>query len=61
MKKINIFISFLLFLLFYSQVNARDVQKAQDIPMYKKRAHLGARKTEPIVTPRLGQISLLLT
>ncbi len=38
MKKINIFISFLLFLLFYSQVNARDVQKSAGYSYVQKKS-----------------------
>ena len=59
MKKIKMFISFLLFLLFASnQVKAGEAPKAQDIPMYRKRAHLGTRTTEPSVTASLDNNSL---
>lgn len=53
------FISFLLFLLFAStQVKAGEAPKAQDIPMYRKRAHLGTRTTEPSVAASLDNNSL---
>lgn len=61
MKKLKMFISFLLFLLFTSsQVKAGEAPKAQDIPMYRKRAHLGARTTEPSVTASLEQNQLIV-
>lgn len=47
-------ISFLLLLLFTSiQVKAGEAPKAQDIPMYKKVPHLGARTTEANVAVSL--------
>ena len=59
MKKLKIYISFLLFLLFTSiQVKAGDAPKAQDIPMYKKVPHLGTRTAEPSVTASLEQYQL---
>ena len=59
MKKLKMYISFLLFLLFTSiQVKAGDAPKAQDIPMYKKVPHLGTRTTEPGVTASLEQNQL---
>ena len=59
MKKLKIYISFLLFLLFTSiQVKAGDAPKAQDIPMYKKVPHLGTRIAEPSVTASLDQYQL---
>lgn len=59
MKKVKMYISFLLFLLFASiQVKAGDAPKAQDIPMYKKVPHLGTRTAEPSVTASLEQNQL---
>ena len=59
MKKLKMYISFLLFLLFTSiQVKAGDAPKAQDIPMYKKVPHLGTRTAEPSVTASLEQNQL---
>jgi len=59
MRKMKMYISFLLFLLFTSsQVKAEEASKAQDIPVYKKGAHLGARTTEPSVTASLDNNSL---
>ena len=59
MKKLKMYISFLLFLLFTSiQVKAGDAPKAQDIPMYKKVPHLGTRTAEPSVTASLEQYQL---
>lgn len=59
MKKLKMYISFLLFLLFTSiQVKAGDAPKVHDIPMYRKRAHLGTRTTEPSVTASLDQNQL---
>lgn len=59
MKKVKIFISFLLFLLFTSsQVKAMGAPKAQDIPMYKRVPHMGTRTTEPSVTASLEQNQL---
>lgn len=59
MKKVKMLISFLLLLLFTSiQVKAGDAPKAQDIPMYKKVPHLGARTAEPSVTASLEQNQL---
>lgn len=56
MKKVKIFISFLLFLLFTSsQVKAMGAPKAQDIPMYKRVPHMGTRTTGPGVTASLVQ------
>lgn len=61
MKKEKMFIPFLLFLfLTSSQVKAGNVPKAQDIPMYKKGAHLGARTTESSVTASLEQGQLTM-
>ena len=55
------YISFLLFLFFTSsQVKAGEASKAQDIPVYKKGAHLGARTTEPSVTASLEQNQLVV-
>lgn len=52
-------ISFLVFLLFTSnQVIAVCSPKAKDIPMYKKKAHLGARTTEPGITASLEKEQL---
>lgn len=64
MKKIQMLISFLVFLLFTSnQVIAVCSPKAKDIPMYKKGAHLGARTTKPGVTASLekGQLMISVT
>ena len=59
MKKVKMYISFLLLLLFTSsQAKAGEVPKAQDIPMYKKVPHLGTRTTEPGVTASLDNNSL---
>ena len=59
MKKLKMYISFLLFLLFTSiQVKAGDAPKAQDIPVYKKVSHLGTRTAEPSVTASLEQNQL---
>ena len=59
MKKIQMLISFLVFLLFTSnQVIAVCSPKAKDIPMYKKKAHLGARTTEPGITASLEKEQL---
>lgn len=59
MKKVKMYISFLLFLLFTSsQVNAECSSKAKDIPMYKVKKHLGTRTTEPSVTASLDNNSL---
>ena len=61
MKKVKLFISFLLFLLFtssQSQVKAECSSKAQDIPVYKKVSHLGTRTAEPSVTASLEQNQL---
>lgn len=59
MKKGKMFISFLLFLLFTSsQVKAECSSKAQDIPVYKLKKHLGTRTTEPSVTVNLEQKQL---
>ena len=59
MKKLKMYISFLLFLLFTSiQVKAGDAPKAQDIPVYKKVSHLGTRTAEPNVTASLEQNQL---
>lgn len=59
MRKVKMYISFLLFLFFTSsQVKAEEVSKAQDIPVYKKGAHLGARTTEPSVTASLEDETL---
>lgn len=61
MRKMKMYISFLLFLLFTSsQVKAECSSKAQDIPMFKKRAHLGTRTTEPGVTASLEQNQLVV-
>ena len=59
MKKVKLFISFLLLLLFTSsQVKAGEAPKAQDIPIYQKGAHLGTRTIEPSVTASLDNNSL---
>ena len=59
MKKVKMFVSFLLFLLFTSsQVNAECSSKAKDIPMYKVKKHLGTRTTEPSVSASLDNNSL---
>ena len=59
MKKLKMYISFLLFLLLTSiQVKAACSPKAQDIPVYKQGAHLGTRTTEPSVTASLEQNQL---
>lgn len=59
MKKVKLFISFLLFLLFTSsQVKAGEASKAQDIPMYRKSAHLGTRTAEPSIAASLEQNQL---
>lgn len=59
MKKVKLLISFLLFLLFTSsQVKAECSSKAQDIPIYKVKKHLGTRTTEPSVTATLEQNQL---
>lgn len=61
MKKIKMFISFLLFLLFTSsQVKAMGDSKAQDIPVYKKGPHMGTRTTEPYVTASLEDEKLIV-
>ena len=61
MKKVKMLISFLLFLLFTSsQVKAECSSKAQDIPMYKKRAHLGTRTGEPTVMVSLADEMLTI-
>ena len=59
MKKVKMYISFLLFLLFASsQVKAECSSKAKDIPMYKVKKHLGTRTAEPSVTASLEQNQL---
>lgn len=61
MKKVKMFVSFLLFLLFASsQVNAECSSKAKDIPMYKIKKHLGTRTAEPSVTASLDNNSLVV-
>ncbi len=61
MKKVKMFVSFLLFLLFTSsQVNAECSSKAKDIPMYKIKKHLGTRTAEPSVTASLDNNSLVV-
>ena len=62
MKKLKMFISFLLFLLFTSiQVKAGDAPKAQDIPVYKKVTHLGTRTTEANVSVSLDGDNLAVS
>lgn len=62
MKKVKIFISFLLFLLFtFSQVKAMRAPKAQDIPVYKKGPHMGTRTIEPRVIVSLDDSNLAVT
>ncbi len=59
MKKVKMFISFLLFLLFaFTQVKAECSSKAKDIPVYKVKKHLGTRTTEPSVTVSLEEEKL---
>ena len=61
MKKVKMFISFLLFLLFAStQVKAECSSKVKDIPVYKVKKHLGTRTTEPNVTASLEQNQLMV-
>lgn len=64
MKKVKLFISFLLFLLFassQSQVKAEGSSKAQDIPVYKKVTHLGTRTTEANVSVSLDGDNLAVS
>ena len=59
MKKVKMYISFLLFLLFASsQVKAECSSNAKDIPVYKVKKHLGTRTAEPSVTASLEQNQL---
>ena len=59
MKKVKLLISFLLLMLFTSsQVKAESSPKAQDVPVYKEKRHLGTRTTEPSVTASLEQNQL---
>lgn len=61
MKKIKLLIPFLLFMLSASnQVKAMCAPEAKDVPICKKRAHLGSRTVEPKVTASLDENKLIV-
>lgn len=43
-----------------NQVKAMSAPEAKDIPIYKKRAHLGTRTADPIVTASLDENQLVI-